>query len=542
MAENNQDAVTSKNQLKDWWVTRAKPSQAQYYLWMDAYWHKSESIPPVKITGLSELLQKKADADQLQYYAKVDATNIDVDTWKDVLGVGGELPENVATIDWQNEAGFVIEGNAYKKVANPNDGNVYVLNIDGTKVNANTFGKNIANADLTTSGSFTHTQRTQDTFEWKTQGASYKISGLLDKSADASFVDFVGKNEQGEFAKVGYPAFIKTVDSWNNAQRLEFLRKLNNNATEVAMTIGAIYPAVMPLENYPTTIIISGANLNLDQTSRKIEILKANSEDILATIPGADITVINPNEINFTKNISFLGVGEYKVRIYSGLFMTTSELTFQILDNLVPRDLSTLQWNIITHPSYTNSQTIAYGGNLSMVKETAKLTDVPEDSVFLSAKSAPIFYAGEDWYVEIDLNDIFSTNTLDARGKAKVLMNSLGIMYNSTANLLTPLGLIKFKADAYSPNWYTFAYYYFLNNLAVEDTGNGSVSYNKVLAVYKQGNVLKMAIAGKTVSLVISNNEDYSFIGQLTKGAGDTETIINIRQLIMNVLKAYKIN
>lgn len=538
--QNNQDAVTSKNQLKAWWVTGAKPSQNQYYLWMDAYWHKSESIPPSKIAGLSQMLQNKADVDQLEYYAKIDASNIDVDTWKEVLDVGS-LPENIATIDWQNDQGFLIEGNAYKKVPNPNDGNVYVLNIDGTKVNANTFGKNITNSSNTTTGSYVQTQANGHTAYWDSNGQEYGVKNLPSKVNDNSFTDFLGKDSKGQFAKVGYAAFISTVESWNNAQRLEFLRKLNNNATEVGMIVGAIYPAVMPVENYDTTVIISGSNLNLDQTSRKIEILRASDEAILMTILGAEITVVNPNEINFTRNMSSLGVGEYKLRISSGYFVTTSELTFQILDNLVPKDLSTLQWNIITHPSYTNSQTIAYGGNLNMVSETAKLTDVPDDSVFLSAKSAPIFYAGQDWYVEIDLTDIFSTRK-DARGRAKVLMNSLGIMYNSTANLLTPLGLIKFKADAYSPNWYTFAYYYFLNNLPVDATGGGSASYNKVLAIYKQGNVLKMAIAGKTVSLVISNNEDYSFIGQLTKGAGDTETIVNPRQMIINVLKAYKIN
>ncbi|MGC4130203.1 MAG: hypothetical protein QM564_11755 [Bergeyella sp.] len=79
--------ATPKSTLKSWFVTAAKPNQAQFAAWMDAYWHKSEYIPIGYISGLSALLGAKADAEQLQYFANKDASNIDVDYWKTVLGV-----------------------------------------------------------------------------------------------------------------------------------------------------------------------------------------------------------------------------------------------------------------------------------------------------------------------------------------------------------------------------------------------------------------------------------------------------------------------
>ena len=65
--------ITSKYQLKQWFVTGAKPQQSQYYAWMDSYWHKSESISIEAIDGLSGLLANKADV--------------------------GDIPVNVALVD-----------------------------------------------------------------------------------------------------------------------------------------------------------------------------------------------------------------------------------------------------------------------------------------------------------------------------------------------------------------------------------------------------------------------------------------------------------
>jgi len=169
--------MADKNTLKQWFVTGAKPLQAQYWAWLDSYWHKSEPISINAIDGLGEILGNKVDADQLALYAKKDASNIDVPTWKTRLGVG-ELPPNIGTIDYTNSEGFSYVGNAYKKIENPNDGNVYVLNIDGTKVNANTFGKNVTNSSNTTTGSFEQTQRNGDTWKWNTQGQNILWQGL----------------------------------------------------------------------------------------------------------------------------------------------------------------------------------------------------------------------------------------------------------------------------------------------------------------------------------------------------------------------------
>ena len=90
-------AETPKNTLKQWFVTGAKPLQAQYWAWLDSYWHKSEAISINAIDGLGEILESKADADQLQHYALLDASNIGVNqgAWRTALGINDITPPDV---------------------------------------------------------------------------------------------------------------------------------------------------------------------------------------------------------------------------------------------------------------------------------------------------------------------------------------------------------------------------------------------------------------------------------------------------------------
>lgn len=94
MADNNN---IPKNTLKQWFVTGAKPQQAQYWSWLDSYWHKSESIPINKIEGLETLIENKADVEELANYAKVDASNIGPNqgAWRTALGINDITPPDV---------------------------------------------------------------------------------------------------------------------------------------------------------------------------------------------------------------------------------------------------------------------------------------------------------------------------------------------------------------------------------------------------------------------------------------------------------------
>ncbi len=57
--------MADKNTIKDWFRTGLKPTQAQFWAWMDSYFHKDEKIPITAIDDIENILNAKADAEAL---------------------------------------------------------------------------------------------------------------------------------------------------------------------------------------------------------------------------------------------------------------------------------------------------------------------------------------------------------------------------------------------------------------------------------------------------------------------------------------------
>lgn len=57
--------ATSINTLKNWFRTGLKPTQAQFWAWLDSYRHKDEAVPVKDVSGLQELLDTKVDKKEL---------------------------------------------------------------------------------------------------------------------------------------------------------------------------------------------------------------------------------------------------------------------------------------------------------------------------------------------------------------------------------------------------------------------------------------------------------------------------------------------
>lgn len=55
------DNTTPKNTLKSWFKRGLKPLEAQFYAWMDSYWHKNEKIPVSSVDELEVILNNKAE-------------------------------------------------------------------------------------------------------------------------------------------------------------------------------------------------------------------------------------------------------------------------------------------------------------------------------------------------------------------------------------------------------------------------------------------------------------------------------------------------
>ena len=58
--------MTAIQTLKKWFSNFKKPTQEQFWAWIDSFWHKSEKIPMDSIDGLDRIIEGTASAEQLR--------------------------------------------------------------------------------------------------------------------------------------------------------------------------------------------------------------------------------------------------------------------------------------------------------------------------------------------------------------------------------------------------------------------------------------------------------------------------------------------
>ena len=90
-------AITDKNTIYSWFQTDDFPTEAQFRTTWDSFWHKSESIPMIQITGLNELFNQTASVSQLNQKANKDGSNIKVDAFRLVLGIKDKTTTDVTS-------------------------------------------------------------------------------------------------------------------------------------------------------------------------------------------------------------------------------------------------------------------------------------------------------------------------------------------------------------------------------------------------------------------------------------------------------------
>lgn len=57
--------MADKITIKNWFKTGLKPTQEQFWAWIDSFWHKDEKIPITAIDDIENILNAKADAESL---------------------------------------------------------------------------------------------------------------------------------------------------------------------------------------------------------------------------------------------------------------------------------------------------------------------------------------------------------------------------------------------------------------------------------------------------------------------------------------------
>lgn len=308
--------MTNKEKIKSWFTTGSKPTQYQFWTWMDSYWHKDETIPQANIEGLDKSLEAKAEATAVEDKANKEATNLseeNVTQWKEALGVG-ELPSNIATVDEEEKVGNVhtkeqIGKLLDKKLTSPTevasiDDYPYVVAVDQlgypARLQGWELGKNVANSKPTTeAGAGINLGAIWDI---DTKGFPLRIRGLDNKKIDPTHNLKVKMNADGQLSVSDEPDLVVSIPE-------EF--KSTASIASTTINVNHIFPNPVPeLPNFAEEIkqiMAEYKNYNFERvTGEQINLWLKDGQDSNANKIEGNSILIDSNRANFGQNIKLI--------------------------------------------------------------------------------------------------------------------------------------------------------------------------------------------------------------------------------------------
>lgn len=106
--------ITPISTLKRWFANFKKPTQEQFWAWLDSYWHKSEKIPMDTIDGLENAIRGTASADQLRNHLTDSQAHQELFATK----VDKEAGKGLSSNDYTNAEKRTNQANAKKRIVN----------------------------------------------------------------------------------------------------------------------------------------------------------------------------------------------------------------------------------------------------------------------------------------------------------------------------------------------------------------------------------------------------------------------------------------
>ena len=353
-----------------------------------------------------------------------------------------------------------------KKLDKPTTNNTpdYVLLADGSTVAKSEFGKvdkvmgvpPDANKNFDISGV---------AMNWT--NASQRFSGILGKSADATFNALMGLDSNGIAAKVnGKVIFQNLPDFLTEAEKTAWKTKMNGGWTTQTMSVFAISPLVVPKLDEYNFMVISGANLNLNPVNFKIEIISAVTQNVIAEIPNNQVNLISSSSLNFYYNFKDLSESEYKIKITNGLASYITPLTFYVKNNIDYINLSNNTWETWKHnidsvivtetpQILQTSNTLATGEYYNKVVNTklSKILFEASDNFVLTYTVVQTGNTNANPNLKIGLTDLSDVNNLDnniiqviTRFSGPELQNSInGSVVSTNNNSPVTVTIIKYR-------------------------------------------------------------------------------------------------
>ncbi|EKB58422.1 hypothetical protein HMPREF9700_01874 [Bergeyella zoohelcum CCUG 30536] len=345
--------MINKETIKGWFTTGSKPTEKQFWAWMDSFFHKEDKIPMESVEGMSKALEGKADASALEAFA-FRSNTYTKDEVGELVRTKVDIPSNGPSLDvlGLERRRFLV---GYEEELNTVPGQ-NEPHYNAVRYSLEDIGKNLGNSNLKiTKGQIR---------ELDVTGAKLRIKGLEDKSADASFNKMKVQNELGEEAVCnGKQIFMNIPSEMNGSEKQNFINSLYSGLKSSGnqnIQIHEIVDVFIVKQNFTQYLRVTGANLNFTPNSVSVYVVNVNN----GQEHPCNFSIIDANLIALDIAES-IPLGEYKVKIVTTeAIVIESTMSFEIVQNIGTHEINvnTITWNEVRHAQLSSDPLIYEAG------------------------------------------------------------------------------------------------------------------------------------------------------------------------------------
>ena len=281
---------------------------------------------------------------------------------------------------------------------------------NSAKLPAGDLGKNFANTDLTVSVNRKHTGTVSVELAMPMiySNPSQRFSGLVDKSADATYNRLLGMNSQGNLNEVGIYALTNEMSKATDAQK-DAWRVASRKSGEIYSIgqprVDSIAPFVFLNDSGMHSLTLIGENLfinNVDLVSR-VDIIDSRTNAIVETCESIAVHQTLPSRlsIDITKNLYDIDVPYYAKVTHNGIQSIINTNAYFIIKETYVQTTDTLNWRLITPDGQDNSG-ITFSSNNPNNFSVTKTRDEK-----LNIVSDYEFDYNKNYYLNLNINTHF---------------------------------------------------------------------------------------------------------------------------------------
>ena len=360
------------------------------------YWRSTKDFGKVKSVNnkIGDVILKASDLENDSDYttnATLTAHTSNKSNPHNVTKSQVELGNVDNTSDLNKPISTATQIELNKKINKPTTNNTpdYVLLADGSTAAKSDFGKvdkvmgvsPDANKNVDISGV---------AMNWK--NASQRFSGLLDKSADATYNQLLGVDSNGNIAKVGLNAVTNAMSKSSDAQKDAF-RLASRKSTE-GYSIGVprvdyILPNLIANNKDEITYVsVVGLNLLLNLQDCEVKLINvATNQEYLVSV----IQTIAQSSSMFSFGFNFFNkpVGDYRIFVRNGILTNIDTTVFTLVESISTEPLA-VNFNRYfkegLSEAYKNTFTIGVN-SFSKMRDKVALGNVP---IFAGVSETPV--------------------------------------------------------------------------------------------------------------------------------------------------------